>query len=147
NVAGVRAAARPRALAGRLCGRARARLPDHHSDSGRSRRRGHERRRHDDRARPGRTGARRAVRPESRTNLKGDPMRVNFRLVAVLAAAGALLAALATTAAATPRANVCPGGQVRFGVEPYDSGPKFTGAYQALTKALQTNLHCPVKLI
>jgi phosphonate transport system substrate-binding protein len=72
-------------------------------------------------------------------------MRVNVWLVGVLTTMA--VAALATSAAATPRANVCPGGQVRFGVEPYDSGPKFTGAYQALTKALTTNLHCTVKLI
>jgi phosphonate transport system substrate-binding protein len=41
----------------------------------------------------------------------------------------------------------CPGGSVSFGVEPYDSGAKFTAAYQALTTAVSQNLGCPVKLI
>src|SRR3974377_475138 len=53
---------------------------------------------------------------------------------------------VATAGASAAKSNVCPNGKVRFAVEPYDSGPKFTGAYQALTKALQTNLGCPVKL-
>ena len=61
------------------------------------------------------------------------------------AVAGAALAAAG--ASAGHASSVCPGGKVRFGVEPYDSGPKFTGAYNALTPALQTNLGCPVKLI
>ncbi len=52
---------------------------------------------------------------------------------------------VASTGASTTT-NVCPNGQVTFGVEPYDSGPQFTGAYQALTSALSANLHCPVKL-
>ncbi|MBV8066325.1 MAG: phosphate/phosphite/phosphonate ABC transporter substrate-binding protein, partial [Actinobacteria bacterium] len=66
----------------------------------------------------------------------------------VLALAGAVAcAAVAAVGAAAAPSNVCPNGQVRFGVEPYDSGSKFTGAYEALTKALQTNLGCPVKLI
>jgi phosphonate transport system substrate-binding protein len=50
------------------------------------------------------------------------------------------------TAVATTTTNTCPNGQVRFGVEPYDAGAKFTAAYQALTTALSTNLHCPVHL-
>jgi phosphonate transport system substrate-binding protein len=52
----------------------------------------------------------------------------------------------ANTGVATTTTNVCPNGQVRFGVEPYDSGAKFTAAYQALTSALAANLHCPVHL-
>jgi phosphonate transport system substrate-binding protein len=52
----------------------------------------------------------------------------------------------ASNAAASAQTK-CPGGTVRFGVEPYDSGPKFTAAYQALTTALSQNLGCPVKLI
>jgi len=67
-----------------------------------------------------------------------------FGGVALVAAACCAL--VAATGASAGKSSTCPNGQVRFGVEPYDSGPKFTGAYQALTKALQTNLGCPVKL-
>jgi phosphonate transport system substrate-binding protein len=66
-------------------------------------------------------------------------------VVAALAALTALsVAALPATAA---KANVCPNGHVNFGVEPYDAGAKFTGAYKALTAAMAKNLGCPVKLI
>jgi phosphonate transport system substrate-binding protein len=66
----------------------------------------------------------------------------------VLALAAALTcAAVAAGGAAAAPASSCPNGQVRFGVEPYDTGSKIQGAYAALTKALQTNLGCPVKLI
>lgn len=66
----------------------------------------------------------------------------------VLALAAAVTcAAIAVAGAAAAPSSVCPNGQVRFGVEPYDTGPKFMGAYEALTKALQANLGCTVKLI
>jgi len=68
--------------------------------------------------------------------------------VLALAAAVAGVAALAASGASAHRAaSVCPNGQIRFGVEPYDSGSKFTGAYDALVKAVQTNIGCPVKLV
>ncbi|HZC31359.1 MAG TPA: PhnD/SsuA/transferrin family substrate-binding protein, partial [Gaiellaceae bacterium] len=56
---------------------------------------------------------------------------------------------LVASAVAQPTGNagVCPNGKVNFGVEPYDSGAKFTAAYKALSSALSTNLGCPVKLI
>src|SRR5262245_30450437 len=69
------------------------------------------------------------------------------RLVALGAATAACAVAAAAGASAAPRASVCPNGKVNFGVEPYDAGAKVTGAYQALTKALATNLGCPVKLV
>ena len=69
------------------------------------------------------------------------------RAVALAAAAVACAALVVATGASAAKSTICPNGQVRFGVEPYDAGPKFTGAYEALTKALQTNLGCPVKLI
>ena len=52
-----------------------------------------------------------------------------------------------TKSAAAATGQKCPGGSVSFGVEPYDSGAKFTAAYQALTTAVSQNLGCPVKLI
>jgi phosphonate transport system substrate-binding protein len=55
-------------------------------------------------------------------------------------------AANAASTAASTSTNVCPNGQVTFGVEPYDEGAQFTAAYQALTSAISANLHCPVKL-
>ncbi|HYA07997.1 MAG TPA: phosphate/phosphite/phosphonate ABC transporter substrate-binding protein [Gaiellaceae bacterium] len=69
------------------------------------------------------------------------------RAIALAATALACAALVVVTGASASRSSTCPDGQVRFGVEPYDSGAKFTGAYQALTKALQTNLGCTVKLI
>jgi phosphonate transport system substrate-binding protein len=76
---------------------------------------------------------------------------MNTRRITPAAAVAAVLAALASLAvtalpAAAAKTSVCPNGSVRFGVEPYDSGPKFEGAYKALTKALSKNLGCPVKL-
>jgi phosphonate transport system substrate-binding protein len=68
-------------------------------------------------------------------------------------AAGAALAALALAAltalpatAAKQAKNLCPDGSVNFAVEPYDAGPQFTGAYQALTTILSKDLNCPVNL-
>jgi phosphonate transport system substrate-binding protein len=60
------------------------------------------------------------------------------------AAAGSATAAGA--AAVSTSSNPCPNGQVTFGVEPYDTGAKFTSAYQSLASDLSTNLGCPVKL-
>lgn len=68
------------------------------------------------------------------------------RLV-VLAVAVAAVAVTVATGASAARKSVCPNGQVNFGVEPYDSGAKFTAAYESLTKVLSTNLGCPVKLV
>jgi phosphonate transport system substrate-binding protein len=64
----------------------------------------------------------------------------------LLAAAVAVAAVAATTPATAAKRDVCPGGTVRFGVEPYDSGPKFVGAYKALAKVLSQKLGCDVQL-
>ncbi len=67
-------------------------------------------------------------------------------VVAVLAAIAAL-AVTALPASAAKNATTCPNnGTVRFGVEPYDSGAKFQGAYKALVSALSKNLGCKVQL-
>jgi phosphonate transport system substrate-binding protein len=68
---------------------------------------------------------------------------------ALLAAAVAAVAALSAFArpAGAAKSSTCPNGKANFGVEPYDAGAKFTGAYKALTAALSKNLGCPVKLI
>ena len=69
--------------------------------------------------------------------------------LAAIAVLGVGAAIMATTASALAgkSASTCPNGQVRFGVEPYDSGPKFVGAYKVLTGLLSKKLGCPVKLI
>ena len=69
----------------------------------------------------------------------------------VFAAAAATVVAAAIVGAATPAragkiAGVCPGGQVRFGLEPYDAGPKLAAAYKGLVSLVQKKLGCPVKL-
>ena len=71
------------------------------------------------------------------------------KIMLVAAAAIVSVAAIVTVttpALASKAPNVCPGGQVRFGVEPYDSGPKFVGAYKTLTGLLSKKLGCAVKL-
>jgi phosphonate transport system substrate-binding protein len=70
----------------------------------------------------------------------------------VLAAGAAVVAVAAFVGATTPAlahkqaTNVCPNGQIRFGLEPYDAGPKLAAAYKTLISALQAKLGCPVKL-
>jgi phosphonate transport system substrate-binding protein len=71
-----------------------------------------------------------------------------IRIAVLAAAALACATAVAVGVASAAQKKVaCPNGHVNFGVEPYDAGAKFTGAYQALTKTLQHNLGCPVKLL
>ena len=75
---------------------------------------------------------------------------MNRRRIAIAAGAAGLVAlalvSLFAGTARSARSSTCPNGKVNFGVEPYDAGAKFTGAYKALTKALSTNLGCPVSL-
>ncbi|GAB3661968.1 phosphate/phosphite/phosphonate ABC transporter substrate-binding protein [Actinocorallia lasiicapitis] len=40
----------------------------------------------------------------------------------------------------------CPNGKIRFGIEPYEDPAKLTPAYQALGKALEAKLKCPVEI-
>jgi len=69
-----------------------------------------------------------------------------IRFAAAAAIVGAVATVAATSAVAGKQANVCPGRQVRFGVEPYDSGAKFVGAYKTLTGLLSKKLGCTVHL-
>jgi phosphonate transport system substrate-binding protein len=56
-------------------------------------------------------------------------------------------AGVAATAAGAAAGSVsCPGGRIRFGIEPYEDPAKLTPAYTVLAKALQTQLGCPVQL-
>src|SRR5262245_59804191 len=75
-------------------------------------------------------------------------MRLNRPVIAVIVGVVAMVLAgvVATSRASSATTSVCPNGSVRFGVEPYDSGPKFVGAYQTLTKILSKKLGCTVKL-
>jgi len=71
---------------------------------------------------------------------------IALALVAVAVAVAASASASSSGVSDAQAKNVCPGGKVRFGVEPYDTGAKFLGAYQTLTSLLQKKLHCSVKL-
>ncbi|MBV8598021.1 MAG: phosphate/phosphite/phosphonate ABC transporter substrate-binding protein [Actinobacteria bacterium] len=73
--------------------------------------------------------------------------RLAVAFAAPVLSATALVAMSAVSATAAKNVNVCPSGSVNFGVEPYDAGAKFTGAYQALTDVLSKDLNCPVNLI
>ncbi|MFD8531570.1 phosphate/phosphite/phosphonate ABC transporter substrate-binding protein [Streptosporangium canum] len=77
------------------------------------------------------------------------------RLLAAVAAASALLPLLSgcgdTGASGTAGASgnagaTCPGGRVRFGIEPYEDPAKLKPAYEVLAAALQRKLGCPVEL-
>ncbi|SDE34771.1 phosphate/phosphite/phosphonate ABC transporter substrate-binding protein [Nocardioides lianchengensis] len=69
---------------------------------------------------------------------------------------GLALAALATTvslltagcggSSSAEKSATCPGGQVRFGVEPYEDPEKLTPAYEAVAGALEKALDCPVEV-
>src|SRR5581483_574946 len=74
-------------------------------------------------------------------------MRARRLAVASIATALVVAALVAMSAVSATVKNVCPSGSVNFGVEPYDAGAKFTGAYQALTTVLAKDLNCPVNLI
>src|SRR5262245_35107522 len=70
-----------------------------------------------------------------------------FATVAAAATAAALFASTSPAAThASGATNVCPNGKVRFGLEPYDAGPKLAAAYKGLISLLQKKLGCPVKL-
>jgi phosphonate transport system substrate-binding protein len=70
-----------------------------------------------------------------------------FGTLCVLIAAAALLVVSSIANASGSAQTSCPnGGTVRFGVEPYDTGPKFAPAYQTLAKAIGKHLGCKVQL-
>jgi phosphonate transport system substrate-binding protein len=76
-------------------------------------------------------------------------MRFARRPLAVLlvgAAVSAGAAGHAVASGSTAAESLCPNGQVRFGIEPYEDPAKLTPAYQTLAKALEQQLGCPVKL-
>jgi phosphonate transport system substrate-binding protein len=66
--------------------------------------------------------------------------------VLAVAAVAAAVAAFSAVATASGKPSACPGSSVSFGVEPYDSGAKFVGAYKTLTGLLTKKLGCTVKL-
>ncbi|GII03844.1 phosphate/phosphite/phosphonate ABC transporter substrate-binding protein [Planobispora takensis] len=49
-------------------------------------------------------------------------------------------------ASAGASSATCPGGKIRFGVEPYEDPAKLKPAYEVLAAALQRKLDCPVEL-
>ncbi|MEU3605498.1 phosphate/phosphite/phosphonate ABC transporter substrate-binding protein [Streptomyces sp. NPDC035033] len=68
-----------------------------------------------------------------------------------LALAGTLVAALALTACgggdpAGAGSPTCPGGKIRFGVEPFEDPARLTPAAKVLADALGKKLDCPVEL-
>ncbi|GAB3763672.1 phosphate/phosphite/phosphonate ABC transporter substrate-binding protein [Microlunatus parietis] len=76
-------------------------------------------------------------RPRTLTKIIAAGMLV-LGLIATGACSGA-----ATSAAESP---TCPGGKIRFGVEPFEDPAKLVPAYQVLAGALGEKLNCPVEL-
>jgi phosphonate transport system substrate-binding protein len=77
------------------------------------------------------------------------------RLIVPLAAALALALAAVGCGSSDKSSNAganasadstCPGGKVRFGIEPYEDPAKLKPAYETLSTALQHKLGCPVQL-
>lgn len=78
-----------------------------------------------------------------------------FTSSALAIAAALALSACGGTAnsAGTPGGNAsagsnasCPGGEIKFGIEPYEDPAKLTPAYDVLAAALSKKLNCPVKV-
>ncbi|MBL7262210.1 phosphate/phosphite/phosphonate ABC transporter substrate-binding protein [Paractinoplanes lichenicola] len=67
-------------------------------------------------------------------------------IATVLVAALALTACGGTGDDSASDSPTCPGGEIRFGVEPFEDPAKLTPAAEALGAALQTKLNCPVKV-
>ncbi|MER5863296.1 phosphate/phosphite/phosphonate ABC transporter substrate-binding protein [Kitasatospora sp. NPDC002040] len=72
---------------------------------------------------------------------------------ALLAVTGVLTAVSLTacgsgggTSADAGASATCPGGKIRFGVEPFEDPAKLTPAAKVLAEALGEQLHCPVQL-
>ncbi|WP_214413601.1 phosphate/phosphite/phosphonate ABC transporter substrate-binding protein [Sphaerisporangium fuscum] len=74
-------------------------------------------------------------------------MRVRRLTAALLAASALPLLATACGGDASAGASAtCPGGRIRFGIEPYEDPAKLKPAYEVLAAALQRKLDCPVEL-
>jgi phosphonate transport system substrate-binding protein len=90
----------------------------------------------------------RATLPGSSPQLTPEPT-VRLRPLA-LATAGVLAAALSLTACGSDGGSAgsatCPGGKIRFGVEPFEDPAKLTPAAKVLADALGERLKCPVQL-
>ncbi|WP_114424433.1 phosphate/phosphite/phosphonate ABC transporter substrate-binding protein [Nocardioides houyundeii] len=67
-------------------------------------------------------------------------------LVAGLAALTLGLTACGGGDDAEAAADICPGGKVRFGIEPYEDPATLIPIYEELGKALEEKLDCPVEL-
>ncbi|MGK5553564.1 phosphate/phosphite/phosphonate ABC transporter substrate-binding protein [Actinomadura kijaniata] len=75
-------------------------------------------------------------------------MKITKRAAAALAAS--VLALPASACGSGPAGGgssaACPGGRVRFGIEPYEDPARLKPAYQVMATALQARLGCPVEL-
>src|ERR1051325_7323738 len=69
-----------------------------------------------------------------------------MRVPVMLAAAMLAVTLSACGSTQDSASDGCPGGKVRFGVEPYEDPAKLTPAYEVLAKALEAKLGCPVEL-
>ncbi|WP_305996518.1 phosphate/phosphite/phosphonate ABC transporter substrate-binding protein [Arthrobacter horti] len=66
--------------------------------------------------------------------------------VLALSACGGSSQAAGTAPSASGASSVCPNGEVKFGVEPYEAPDKLLPAYQTLADALGKKLGCTVKV-
>ncbi|WP_067824095.1 phosphate/phosphite/phosphonate ABC transporter substrate-binding protein [Actinomadura kijaniata] len=73
-------------------------------------------------------------------------MKITKRAAAALTASVLALSACGSAPEGGGSSAACPGGRVRFGIEPYEDPAKLKPAYQIMATALQARLGCPVEL-
>lgn len=71
--------------------------------------------------------------------------RLSLALAALVPAAALALTGCGDGSSGAAKGS-CPGGKVRFGVEPFEDAAKLTPAYKTLGKALEAKLGCPVEV-
>ncbi|MDJ0392474.1 phosphate/phosphite/phosphonate ABC transporter substrate-binding protein [Rhodococcus sp. G-MC3] len=64
----------------------------------------------------------------------------------VLAALALTLTACGDSSSSAAESPTCPGGKIRFGVEPFEDPAKLTPAFQVIGDALSEKLNCPVEV-
>lgn len=79
--------------------------------------------------------------------MKNSPRtRQALTALAITAVLALPLSACGDDATADPESATCPGGKIRFGIEPYEDPAKLTPAYEAVAQALSEKLECPVEV-
>ena len=72
---------------------------------------------------------------------------MKVQIVSIGTAAAVMAIAVAAAASQPARADECPaGGQIRFGVEPYDTAARLVPIYEKIGKLIGDKVGCPVQV-